>query len=75
MFGAVAAGSARGGYDTIEAAAVHMAHLKEESFSPNPAHKAMYDELHKEYRTLHDYFGRGSNEVMLRLKQLQRSLL
>ncbi|WP_026342440.1 ribulokinase [Paenibacillus fonticola] len=73
MFGAVAAGSARGGYDTIEEAAKHMAHLQEKSYSPNAAHQAMYDELYREYRLLHDYFGRGGNEAMTRLKQLQRA--
>lgn len=72
MFGAVAAGSARGGYDSIEEAAKRMAHLQEESYSPNSAHQAMYDALYKEYRLLHDYFGRGGNEVMPRLKQLQK---
>ncbi|AZS14957.1 ribulokinase [Paenibacillus lutimineralis] len=72
MFGAVAAGSLRGGYDTIQEAAKHMVHLQEQSYSPNTAHQAMYDELYREYRRLHDYFGRGSNYVMPRLKQLQK---
>ncbi|MFD3257635.1 ribulokinase [Paenibacillus lentus] len=72
MFGAVAAGSSLGGYDTIEEAAKRMTHLQEESYSPNSGHQAIYDELYKEYRLLHDYFGRGSNEVMPRLKQLQK---
>jgi len=72
MFGAVAAGSSRGGYDTIQEAAKQMVHLQEQSYSPITAHQAMYDELYMEYRQLHDYFGRGSNYVMPRLKQLQK---
>lgn len=75
MFGAVAAGRAAGGYDTIVEAAAHMAHLKEEIYVPNPAHRAAYDELFAEYRVLHDYFGRGENDVMKRLKALRTRAL
>ena len=38
------------------------------STSRSPANVAAYDELYAEYRTLHDYFGRGANDVMHRLK-------
>jgi L-ribulokinase len=31
-----------------------------------------YDELFAEYTLLHDYFGRGGNDVMHRLKAIQR---
>lgn len=75
MFGAVAAGRAAGGYDTIVEAAAHMAHLKEETYVPNPAHRAAYDELFAEYRVLHDYFGRGENDVMKRLKAIRTRAL
>lgn len=75
MFGAVAAGRAAGGYDTIVEAAAHMAHLKEEIYVPNPAHRAAYDELFAEYRVLHDYFGRGENDVMKRLKAIRTRAL
>lgn len=71
MFGAVAAGSAGGGYDTIVEAASQMARLRGESYRPNPGHRAVYDELYAEYRTLHDYFGRGANDVMKRLKAIR----
>ncbi|HZC72242.1 MAG TPA: ribulokinase [Jatrophihabitans sp.] len=71
MFAAVAAGSERGGYDTIVDAASRMARLGETTYRPNPEHRAVYDELYDEYRTLHDYFGRGANDVMKRLKALR----
>jgi L-ribulokinase len=71
MFAAVAAGSALGGYDSIVDAASRMARLRETSYRPNPAHRAVYDQLYDEYRTLHDYFGRGANDVMKRLKALR----
>jgi len=75
MFGAVAAGSAAGGYDSIVEAAPRMARLSRTSYQPNSAHKAVYDDLFAEYRTLHDYFGRGTNDVMKRLKSIRSSAL
>jgi L-ribulokinase len=42
-------------------------------YIPIPENVAAYEELFKEYRTLHDYFGRGSNDVMHRLKSIQRN--
>jgi L-ribulokinase len=71
MFGAVAAGSAEGGYDSILQAAKHMARLKDEVYRPIAEHRAIYDELYAEYARLHDYFGRGENDVMKRLKELK----
>ena len=71
MHGAVAAGKAAGGYDSIVEAAQHMASLRDEAYTPNPDAKAVYDQLFAEYVTLHDYFGRGANDVMKRLKVLK----
>ena len=75
MHGAVAAGAAAGGYDTIQEAAAQMAHLKAESYRPIPEHQRVYDELYAEYVALHDYFGRGANDVMKRLKGLRARVL
>ncbi|MGD9318149.1 MAG: ribulokinase [Anaerolineae bacterium] len=71
MFGAVAAGRAAGGYDSIFEAARHMAGLKDEVYVPMADHKAVYDQIYAEYVLLHDYFGRGENDVMKRLKALK----
>ncbi len=71
MFAAVAAGSDRGGYEHIVAAAKEMAQIKDEVFEPIPEHVTIYERLYKEYSELHDYFGRGSNEVMKRLKAIR----
>jgi L-ribulokinase len=71
MFGAVAAGRAAGGYDTIFAATQRMARLRADAYTPNPEAKAVYDQLFAEYVTLYDYFGRGANDVMKRLKALK----
>jgi L-ribulokinase len=71
MFGAVAAGRAAGGYDSIFEAAQHMAGLKDEVYTPIAEHKAVYDQIYAEYARLHDYFGRDENDVMKRLKALK----
>jgi L-ribulokinase len=73
MHGAVAAGKAAGGFDSIVEATRQMARLRTESYQPNPANKKIYDQLYAEYVTLHDYFGRGTNDVMKRLKVLKAS--
>jgi len=75
MFGAVAAGSRAGGHDTIADATAAMAGIKDESFRPNGAHRAVYDELFDEYRRLHDVFGRGENDVMKRLRRIRERAL
>jgi L-ribulokinase len=71
MFGAVAAGQAAGGYASIFDAAPRMTRLKRETYRPNPAAQKVYDQLYAEYVTLHDYFGRGANNVMKRLKKIK----
>jgi L-ribulokinase len=75
MHGAVAAGKAAGGYASIFEAARRMAHLKDEMYTPVPAHQVVYDRLYADYLTLHDYFGRGANDVMKRLKTLRTEVL
>jgi L-ribulokinase len=71
MFGAVAAGSRAGGYDTIFEAARHMGRLKNEVYQPIAANQEIYDRVFAEYVRLHDYFGRGENKVMKTLKQIR----
>jgi len=70
MFGALAAGKARGGYDTIEQAARKMAGVRKQVFRPHKKARAIYDRLYAEYETLHDYFGRGINPAMKTLKRI-----
>src|SRR5205085_10192539 len=48
MHAAVAAGSQTGGYDSIFEAAQHMAYLRQEAFTPLPAHQTIYDQLYRE---------------------------
>lgn len=73
MFGAVAAGKERGGYDNIVEAAKVMSKLKDVVYKPIAENVAVYDSLYREYKTVHDYFGRGDNDVMKRLKEIKKS--
>lgn len=71
MMGAVAAGAAGGGYDTIAEAAARMAPPVKRSYVPDAGRVAVYAELYRDYLTLHDYFGKGSAAVMQRLRALK----
>ena len=75
MFGAVAAGKERGGFDTIGEAARVMARVKESVYMPVPENAAAYEKLFAEYKKLHDYFGTGGNDVMKRLKEIKKEAL
>ncbi len=75
MHGAVAAGRGAGGYEGIFEAAKKMAHLKNETYRPIPEHQTVYDRLYREYVRLHDYFGRGENDVMKVLKGIKAEAL
>lgn len=71
MFGAVAAGKAAGGYDTIFEAAEKMAKVKPQPYKPIPENVEVYKKIYADYCKLYDYFGRGENDVMKRMKALR----
>lgn len=73
MFGAVVAGKAAGGYDSIVDAAKAMAAVKDVVYKPIAANQMVYEKLYQEYVILHDYFGRGANDAMKRLKAIKAS--
>jgi L-ribulokinase len=75
MHGAVAAGKAAGGYDSIVDAAAAMARLRPGGYTPDANAHKLYGKLFAEYVTLHDYFGRGANDVMKRLKKIRADVL
>ena len=70
IFGAVAAGV----YDTVEAAIRSMASPIKRVYEPILHHAEVYEALYREYKTLHDYFSGGENDVMKRLKKLKNSV-
>lgn len=71
MFAAVVAGKEKGGYDSIFEAAEDMGQLLDKVYSPVEENVKLYDKLYSEYKILHDYFGRGANDVMKRLKLIK----
>jgi L-ribulokinase len=75
MFAAVAAGAQAGGYSTIDEAATRMAHLSDRVYAPDAAAHAIYELLYAEYMQLHDYFGRGGNACMRRLRALRDEVI
>lgn len=75
MFGAVAAGKEKGGYDSIFEAAKAMAKVKDQYYKPIPLNVEIYKKLYAEYKILHDYFGRGLNNVMKRLKKIREEMV
>lgn len=67
---AIVAAVAAGCYPSLFAASDAMASKIDRVFHPVAAHTAIYDKLYAEYKTLHDYFGRGGNDAMRRLRRL-----
>lgn len=74
IYAAVAAGEACGGYDSVFEGAQKMAHLKDETYSPKPENVRIYNKLYAEYVKLHDYFGKGENNIMKKLKKIRETV-
>ena len=71
MFAATAAGKESGGYDSIQDASAAMAPKNAHIYKPIADNVRIYEEIYREYAILHDYFGRGINNVMKRLKKIR----
>lgn len=67
---AILAAYASGEYDTIAEASEHMGSLSDTVYRPIPHNVVVYNELYREYMTLHDYFGKDNN-VMKKLKAIR----
>ena len=74
IYAAVAAGKERGGYDDIYTAAQMMGKVKDLYYTPDKENVRIYESLYEEYKKLHDYFGRGENAVMKRLKKIKENV-
>jgi len=68
---ALHAAVAAGAYPDVPAAARAMGRKREAVYLPDEASADVYDQMYAEYLLLHDYFGRGGNEVMHRLRELR----
>ncbi len=69
---AIHAAVAAGAYLDVRTAAAAMGRSERAVYTPDPDRAAAYDALYAEYVTLHDYFGRGANDVMHRLRDIKR---
>ena len=69
---AIHAAVAAGLYPSVGQAGEVMGRVTRAAYVPQPDAVARYDRLFAEYQVLHDYFGRGANDVMKRLKALRR---
>ncbi|MEK6741219.1 MAG: ribulokinase [Actinomycetota bacterium] len=68
VFAAVAADL----YPDVKAASAAMGAKKAGVYQIDEQRAEQYDALYAEYARLHDYFGRGGNQVMHRLKEIRR---
>jgi len=74
ILSACAAGTQKGGYDQLDEAAARMSCLSDIRYQPDASQAAAYEALYQEYIALHDYFGRGANDVMKRLRDLSAAV-
>ena len=72
---AIHAAVAAGAYESVGAAAEAMGSLSKGVYQPVEGRAKAYDLLYSEYELLHDYFGRGENNVMKRLKTMRREAM
>ncbi|MGC4854060.1 ribulokinase [Micromonospora sp. DT4] len=70
---AIHAAVAAGAYPSIHEASQAMGRVHEAVYTPDPERARAYDALYAEYRALHDHFGRGGNDVMLRLRAIRNA--
>ena len=68
---AIHAAVAAGAYPDVPAASSAMGRVNRDVYRPDEARANVYDQLYAEYVRLHDYFGRGANEVMYRLRAIR----
>jgi L-ribulokinase len=72
---AIHAAVAAGAYPDVPVAAAVMGREERDVYRPDPANADVYGELYAEYVRLHDYFGRGENKAMYRLRAIRDRVL
>lgn len=71
ILGIAAAGPEVTGYKDANEVIRHIGKVKDVEYNPIPENSALYDQLYAEYKRLHNYFGRGENDVMKRLMKIR----
>lgn len=72
---AIHAAVAAGAYPDVPTASAAMGGRQPAAYQPNPADADSYDQLYAEYTRLHDYFGRGANSVLHRLRTIRKEAI
>ncbi len=72
LFGALAAGEARGGFDDIVGAIAAMRPGASRRYEPSLARHQTYDEIYAVFRGLHDDLGHDHVELLHELKKIRR---
>ena len=72
IYGAVAAGKISGGYDDLAEASARMGKVEEKYYEPVAENAKRYEKLYQEFLILHDYFGKGANDVMKRVLRMRQ---
>ncbi|MEU4678870.1 ribulokinase [Micromonospora sp. NPDC023737] len=70
---AIHAAVAAGAHPDVPAAAAVMGRVIQDAYLPDPERVRAYDALYAEYRRLHDHFGRGGDDVLLRLRTIRNA--
>ena len=68
---AIHAAVAAGAYPDVPAASAVMGSVQRHVYAPDAERSAAYRALYAEYSALHDYFGRGTNDVLHRLRRIR----
>lgn len=71
ILGIAAASEEVAGYKNTQEIVSALGKISDNTYIPNPENVAAYNELYSEYKTLHQYFGRGINDVMKRLNKIR----
>ncbi|PKQ27053.1 MAG: ribulokinase [Actinobacteria bacterium HGW-Actinobacteria-4] len=72
---AIHAAVAAGAYPDVHAAGEVMGKVERNAYTPGKEAADAYDDLYAEYTQLHDYFGRGADLMMRRLKERRKEAL
>ncbi len=72
---AIHAAVAAGCYPDVTSGAAAMSQLEDSAFEPDAQRHLAYTRLYEEYVLLHDWFGRGGNDIMRRLAAMRREVL
>jgi L-ribulokinase len=70
---AIHAAVAAGAYPDVHKASETMGRVERGVYQPDPVRAVAYEALYAQYRLLHDHFGRGGDDVMLRLRAIRNA--